>query len=70
LQRAGASKKPLIFRRDTAFRLALRLTMRRIAATLAVVALLFSAGTAWAEGTNDISDWLESIGLEKFEDEF
>jgi len=45
--------------------------MRRIAATLAVVgALLFSAGSAWAEGTNDISDWLESIGLEKFEEAF
>jgi len=40
----------LVFRRDTAFRLALRLTMRRIAATLAVVAaLLFSAGSAWAD---------------------
>tara|TARA_Y100000588_G_C14219750_1_gene910484 strand:+ start:136 stop:1182 length:1047 start_codon:yes stop_codon:yes gene_type:complete len=45
--------------------------MPRIAATLVVVgALLFSAGSVWAEGTNDISDWLESIGLEKFEDEF
>jgi TPR repeat protein len=40
----------LIFQRDTAFQLALRLTMRRIAATLAVVvALLFSAGSAWAD---------------------
>jgi hypothetical protein len=29
--------------------LALRLTMRRILATLAVVALLLSAGSAWAE---------------------
>jgi hypothetical protein len=40
----------LIFQNDTAFQLALRLTMRRIAATLAVVgALLFSAGSAWAD---------------------
>ena len=44
--------------------------MRRILATLAVVALLFSAGSSWAEGTNDISDWLESIGLEKYEEAF
>ena len=40
----------MIFQRDTAFHLALRLTMRRILATLAVVgALLFSAGSAWAD---------------------
>ena len=40
----------MIFQCDTALRLALRLTMRRIAATLAVVvALLFSAGSAWAD---------------------
>ena len=45
--------------------------MRRILATLAVVtALLFSAGSAWAEETNDISDWLKSEGLEKFEKQF
>ena len=37
---AGGSKKPLIFQRDTAFQLALRLTMRRILATLAVVGAL------------------------------
>ena len=38
------------FYRDTAFQLALLLTMRRILATLAVVgALLFSAGSAWAD---------------------
>ena len=43
-------KNLLIFQRDTAFRLALQLTMLRIAATLAVVgALLFSAGSAWAD---------------------
>jgi len=42
--------KRFSFQRDTAFQLALRLTMRRIAATLAVVgALLFSAGSAWAD---------------------
>ena len=46
---SSARKDPLIFQRDTAFRLALRLTMRRIAATLTVVALLFSAGSAWAD---------------------
>jgi TPR repeat protein len=40
----------LIFLRNTAFQLALRLTMRHILATLAVVgALLFSAGSAWAD---------------------
>ena len=45
--------------------------MRRIAATLAVVgALLFSAGSAWAEETNDISDWLKSEGLGKYEEKF
>mgnify|MGYP003707602185 CR=1 FL=1 len=44
--------------------------MRRIAATLAVVALLFGAGSAWAEETNGISDWLKSEGLEKFEEQF
>ena len=44
--------KRFTFQRDTAFQLALRLTMRRIAATLAVVgALLFSAGAAWAKVT-------------------
>ena len=38
--------KRFTFQRDTAFRLALQLTMRRIAATLAVAgALLFSAGS-------------------------
>ena len=42
--------KRFTFQRDTAFQLALRLTMRRIAATLAVVvALLFSAGSVWAD---------------------
>ena len=41
--------KRLIFQRDTAFQLALRLTMRCTAATLAFVALLFSAGLAWAD---------------------
>ena len=47
--RRSARKDPLVFQRDTAFQLALRLTMRRIAATLAVVgALLFSAGSTWA----------------------
>jgi formylglycine-generating enzyme required for sulfatase activity len=59
-----------MFQRDTASRLASRLGMRRILATLAVVALLFSVGAAWAEGTYDISDWLRSIGLEKYEEEF
>jgi len=39
----------LTFQRDTAFQLALRLNMRCILATLAVVALLFSAGAAWAD---------------------
>jgi len=61
----------LIFQRDTVSRLALRLTMSRIAATLTVVgALLFSAGAAWAEETNDISNWLKSEDLEKFEEQF
>ena len=42
--------KRFTFQRDTTFQLALRLIMRRIAATLAVVgALLFSAGSAWAD---------------------
>jgi TPR repeat protein len=42
--------KTLNSQRDIAFQLALRLTMRRILATLAVVgALLFSAGSAWAD---------------------
>jgi hypothetical protein len=41
--------KRFTFQRDTAFQLALRLTMRRILATLAVIALLFSAGSAWAD---------------------
>ena len=40
----------MIFQRDTASRLTLRLTMHRIAATLAiVVALLFGAGAACAD---------------------
>ncbi len=41
--------KRFTFQRDTAFQLALRLAMRRILATLAVVALLFSAGSAATE---------------------
>ena len=42
--------KRFAFQRDTAFQLALRSTMRRILATLAVAgALLFSAGSAWAD---------------------
>jgi len=42
--------KRFTFQRDTAFQLALRLTMRRIAAILAVVvALLFGARSAWAD---------------------
>jgi len=42
--------KRFTFQRDTAFQLALRLTMRRIAATLAVVvALLLSAVLVWTE---------------------
>jgi hypothetical protein len=51
----------LIFQRDTAFQLALPLTMRRIATTLAVVgALLFSAGAAWADWEDDWSNaWAE-----------
>ncbi len=44
----------MTFPRDTAFQLALRLPMRRILATLAVVgALLFSAGSAWADSDDD-----------------
>ena len=43
--------KRFTFQHDTAFQLALRLTMRRVAATLAVVvALLFSAGADWDDG--------------------
>jgi hypothetical protein len=46
--------KRFTFQRDTAFQLALWLTMRRILATLAVVgALLFSAGSAWADFDDD-----------------
>ena len=42
--------KRFTFQRNTAFQLALRLTIRRILATPAVVgALLFSAGSAWAD---------------------
>ena len=42
--------KGFFFQRDIVFQLALRLNMHRIAATLAVVgALLFSAGSAWAD---------------------
>ena len=44
----SAREDLLIFQRDTAFQLALQLSMRRILVTLAVVgALLFSAGSAW-----------------------
>lgn len=40
----------MIFQRDTAFQLTLRLTMCCIVASLAViVALLFSAGSGWAD---------------------
>ena len=39
----------MVFQRDTAFHLALRLGMRRIVAPLAVVALLSGAGSAWAD---------------------
>ncbi|MFP6777946.1 MAG: hypothetical protein VCB06_06185 [Alphaproteobacteria bacterium] len=39
----------MTFQHDTAFRLALRLGIRRILAPLAVVALLFGAGSAWAD---------------------
>ena len=47
----------MVFQHDTAFQLALRLAMRRILATLAVVgALLFGAGSAWA----DLDDGLTS----------
>ena len=54
--RRSARKDPLIFQRDTAFQLALRLTMRRILATLAVVvALLFSAGSAWADWDDGVA---------------
>jgi uncharacterized protein len=50
LRGSRASKKPPIFQRDTAFQLALRLIMRRILAILAAAgALLFSAGSAWAD---------------------
>ena len=52
--RRSARKDPLIFQRDTASRLALRLTMRRIATTLAVVgAFLFSAGATLADDTSE-----------------
>ena len=43
----------MIFQRDTAFQLALRLTMRRILATLTVNALLLSAGSAWADDNSE-----------------
>ena len=49
--------KRFTFQRDTAFQLALRLTMRRITATLAVVGvLLFSAGSVWANWEDDWSN--------------
>ena len=55
------------FQRDTASRLGLRLTMRRIAATLAVIALLFSAGSAWADYDDDTASanklFVESMQL-------
>jgi len=55
----SATKEPLIFQRDTASQLALRLTMRRIAITLAVVvALLFSAGSAWADWDDGLAAYV------------
>ena len=54
----------MTFQRDTAFRLALRLTMRRIAVTLAVVgALMFSA--AGPASADFLSDVLPDTGLSK-----
>ena len=47
----------MTFQRDTASRLALRLTMRRIAATLAVVvALLLGVGSAWATSRDAVDE--------------
>jgi TPR repeat protein len=56
----------LIFQRDTAFQLALRLTMRRILATLAVIALLFSAGSAWADSNSEANElFVKAVKLVK-----
>ena len=50
LRRPHRPLKRFTIQRDKAFQLALRLTMRRILATFAVVgAFLFSAGSAWAD---------------------
>ena len=57
--------KRFTFQRDTASQLALRLTMRRIAATLAVVvALLFVAGLAWADDKSEANKlFVDAVGL-------
>jgi TPR repeat protein len=55
-RRPHRSPKQFTFQRDTAFQLALNLSVHRILATLAAIrALLFSAGSTWAGFYNGVA---------------
>ncbi len=56
-------KDPFNFQRDTAFQLALRLTMRRIAATLAIIAIVFSTGCTSESDAELVKQFREDADL-------